>query len=293
MAAQAGNILDTIAEKTRERVLSDIEIVSRDDMRAKALEIANAELAANAAAGLVDDEGNALFEYRFMKNLFEPGMQFICEAKKASPSKGVIAQDFPYLEIARSYEEAGAAAISCLTEPHWFLGSDTYLYEIAQAVDIPVLRKDFVVDEYMVYQAKVLGAEAILLIVAILDDEQLRAWHELALSLGLSVLVEAHDEEEISRALAAGARIIGVNNRNLKDFTVDINHAGNLRELVPQDVLFVAESGISGADDVAAAALSGADAVLVGEALMRSEDKAATLASFKKAAADALAGENA
>ena len=208
-------------------------------------------------------------------------MSFICECKKASPSKGLIAPDFPYLEIAKSYEDGGASAISVLTEPQWFLGQNTYLQEIVQAVHIPCLRKDFTVDDYMIYEAKVLGASAVLLICSLLSEEQIRDSIKLCDSLGLSALVEAHDADEIEMALRAGARIIGVNNRNLKDFTVDIHNSGRLRSLVPPEVLFVAESGMKTRADVAALEEMGGNAVLIGETLMRSEHKKQLLADLK------------
>lgn len=200
-------------------------------------------------------------------------MSFICEVKKASPSKGIIAEDFPYMQIAGEYEKAGAAAISCLTEPYYFKGSDDYLKEIAAHVQIPVLRKDFTVDEYMIYEAKVFGASAVLLICAILTDEELARFHKIADSLGLSALVEAHTEEEVRRAIASGARIIGVNNRDLKTFKVDINTSTRLRKLVPDDIVYVSESGIRNAEDIAALYKNNTDAVLIGETLMRAPDK--------------------
>ncbi len=210
-----------------------------------------------------------------------PGISFICECKKASPSKGLIASDFPFLQIAEEYEAAGADAISVLTEPKWFLGSDEYLREIAKKVSIPCLRKDFTVDPYMIYEARLLGAAAILLICSILDPEELREYRELCDELGLSALVEAHDEEEIRTALDAGARIIGVNNRNLKDFTVDTENSRRLRSLIPGDVLFVSESGVRDAEDVEKLREIGVDAVLVGEALMRAKDKRQMLRQLK------------
>lgn len=219
--------------------------------------------------------------FRFEEALAKPGLSFICECKKASPSKGLIAQEFPYLQIAKDYEAAGADAISVLTEPRWFLGSDVYLQEIAASVSTPCLRKDFIVDEYMIYEAKLLGASAVLLICAILDDAQLKAYGELCDTLGLSALVEAHDDAEVDRALAAGARILGVNNRNLKDFTVDTANSRRLRARIPKQVLFVSESGVKTAQDVAQLAAIGADAVLIGETLMRAPDKAAKLRELK------------
>lgn len=212
-------------------------------------------------------------DFAFEKALQKPGVSFICECKKASPSKGLIAPEFPYLEIARGYEDAGADAVSVLTEPKWFLGSDTYLREIAAAVSIPCLRKDFTVDEYMIYEAKLLGASAVLLICSILSEAQIREYLAVCDTLGLSALVETHDEAEVDIALAAGARIVGVNNRNLKDFTVDTENSRRLRERIPRKVLFVSESGVSGPEDVKKLGQIGADAVLVGEALMRALDK--------------------
>lgn len=212
-------------------------------------------------------------EFSFEKALSKPGISFVCECKKASPSKGLIAPDFPYLQIARQYEAAGADCISVLTEPKWFLGSDRYLQEIAKAVKIPCLRKDFTVDEYMIHEAKVLGASAVLLICSILDEAQMKEYLAICEELGLSALVEAHDEAEVEMALSAGARIIGVNNRNLKDFTVDTDNSRRLRALIPDNVLFVSESGVQGPEDVGRLAQIGVDAVLVGEALMRAQDK--------------------
>ena len=193
----------------------------------------------------------------------------------------MIAPEFPYLEIARDYEAAGADCISVLTEPKYFLGSDDYLREIAGSVNIPVLRKDFIVDEYMIYQAKFLGAGAVLLICALLDDKTLTRYINICDELGLSALVEAHDEREINIAINSGARIIGVNNRNLRDFSVDVTNSKRLRELVPSDILFVSESGVSTPEDVRNIRDIGADAVLIGEVLMRSPDKKAKLSELK------------
>ena len=220
-------------------------------------------------------------DFGFEKALKKPGMSFICECKRASPSKGLIAPEFPYLDIARDYEAAGADCVSVLTEPEWFLGSDRYLEEIAHTVGIPCLRKDFTVDEYMIYEAKLLGASAVLLICSILDAEQLKEYIGVADSLGLSSLVEAHDEREIAAAVGAGARVIGVNNRNLKDFTVDTGNSGKLRSIVPDDIVFVSESGVSDAGDVKRLYNAHVDAVLIGEALMRASDRKAKLAELR------------
>ena len=216
-------------------------------------------------------------DFAFEKALQKPGISFICECKKASPSKGLIAPDFPYLQIAKEYETAGADCISVLTEPKWFLGSDEYLREIAGNVSIPCLRKDFTVDAYMIYEAKLLGASAVLLICAILSEEQIREYIDICDTLGLSALVEAHDETEVEIAVRAGARIIGVNNRNLKDFTVNTDNSRRLREMIPNEALFVSESGVNCAGDVAKLRHIGADAVLIGEALMRAPDKKSKL----------------
>lgn len=220
-------------------------------------------------------------DFGFEKALKKPGMSFICECKRASPSKGLIAPEFPYLDIARDYEAAGADCVSVLTEPEWFLGSDRYLEEITHTVGIPCLRKDFTVDEYMIYEAKLLGASAVLLICSILDAEQLKEYIGVADSLGLSSLVEAHDEREIAAAVGAGARVIGVNNRNLKDFTVDTGNSGKLRSLVPDDIVYVSESGVSDAADVKRLYDAHVDAVLIGEALMRASDRKAKLAELR------------
>ncbi|MEE3419665.1 MAG: indole-3-glycerol phosphate synthase TrpC [Lachnospiraceae bacterium] len=220
---------------------------------------------------------NTAGDFPFEKALRKPGLSFITEVKKASPSKGIIAESFPYAQIAEDYDNAGADCISCLTEPYWFMGSNKYLTEIKSRVNIPVLRKDFTVDDYMIYEAKAIGADAILLICAILDPVQLHDYQQLADELGLSAIVEAHSAEEIEMGLKAGARILGVNNRNLKDFTVDVTNAGNLRSLVPDDVLFISESGVRTREDILVAEQMRADAVLVGETMMRSENKSKKL----------------
>ena len=256
-------ILDTLADHARARTERNKGRVSFDEMKMLALSM-------NADTG-----------YPFEKALGAPGISFICEVKKASPSKGLIATEFPYLSIAREYEAAGAAAISCLTEPDFFLGSDEYLREIAAAVKIPVLRKDFTVDPYMIYEAKVLGASAVLLICAILSDSELLEYGKIARALGLSALVEAHDEREVERALRVEHGIVGVNNRDLKTFTVDCGNSVRLRKMVPDDRLFVSESGIRTAEDIAVLRQNGTDAVLIGETLMRSPDKAAVLRELR------------
>ena len=252
------SILDQLADHARERVSEAKMKMPLDEIKRLALSLPKGDFA-------------------FEKALSKDGISFICECKKASPSKGLIAPEFPYLMIAREYEAAGADCISVLTEPKWFLGRDEYLREIAGNVSSPCLRKDFTVDEYMIYEAKLLGAKAVLLICSILTAEDIREYVYLCDALGLSALVEAHDEFEVKIALKAGARIIGVNNRNLKDFSVDTENSGRLRRLIPKDVLFVSESGVRNAEDVAKLREIGADAVLIGETLMRASDKQAKL----------------
>lgn len=219
--------------------------------------------------------------FPFERALQRPGLCFICEVKQASPSKGVIAGEFNYLQIARDYEAAGADAISVLTEPQYFHGKLQYLQQIHQTVATPILRKDFVIDPYMIYQARLAGAAAILLITAILTDRQLTDYLQLADNLGLSAVVEVHDEIEAQRALAVGARVIGVNNRNLKDFSVDLTTSIRLRQLVPGTKLFISESGIQTAEDVQALREVYVDAVLIGESMMRASDKTAQLAALR------------
>ena len=220
-------------------------------------------------------------DFAFEKKLKEDGISFICECKKASPSKGIIASDFPYLDIAKSYETAGASCISVLTEPKWFMGSLDYLEEIASEVSIPVLRKDFTIDEYMIYEARAKRASAVLLICSILDADTLGRYIRICDELELTALVEAHDKNECDMALGEGARVIGVNNRNLRDFTVDPSNCLRLREYVGDKALFVAESGVKTREDVESLEKEGVDAVLIGESMMRAEDKTAFLSSLK------------
>ena len=261
------DILRQLADYARIRTAEAKKKVSPDEMKARAFSM-------NTDTG-----------FPFEKALSGQDIGFICECKKASPSKGMIAEHFPYLDIAKQYEKAGADCISVLTEPKWFLGKDEYLRQISQQVTIPCLRKDFTVDEYMIYQAKIMGASAVLLICAILDDDELNEYYDIAKSLGLSVLVETHDEKEIERALAInngkGPNIIGVNNRNLKDFTVDIENSVRLREMVPADKVFVSESGIKTPADTEILLANKTDAVLIGETLMRTEDKAGMIKGLK------------
>ena len=260
------DILHEIAEKTKERIAEKEREIPLSEIRSEAEKMpANTRFPFEGALKL------------YVGNPKLSDVVFICEVKKASPSKGIIAEDFPYLQIAQDYEKAGAAAISCLTEPFWFKGSDNYLREIAANVNIPVLRKDFTVNDYMIYEAKTLGASAVLLICSILSEQQLSEYLGLAHSLGLSALVEAHNEAEIETAVKIGAKIIGVNNRDLKTFNVDVNNAAHLRDLVPRDRIFVSESGVKTAEDVENIRKYGANAVLIGETLMRAPDKKAKL----------------
>lgn len=256
-------ILDNIVAKTRTRI---------EELKAvKSLESLKKEASASPANN----------PFSFENALKADDISFICEVKKASPSKGIIAEHFPYTAIAREYESAGASTISVLTEPYFFLGSDQYLKEIKQVTKLPVLRKDFTIDPYQIYEAKAIGADAILLICAILDTKAIREYIKTADELGLSCLVEAHDEMEINAALEAGARVIGVNNRNLKTFEVDINTSVRLRELVPKNKVFVSESGINSPEDISVLRQNGTNAVLIGETLMRSRNISKELARLK------------
>lgn len=257
------NILNEIAQKTRLRIAEKEKEIPLKEIR-------------DTAEKLPNDTG-----FPFEKALMGNDISFICEVKKASPSKGVIAENFPYLEIAMDYEKAGASAISCLTEPFWFKGSDEILSEITSTVNIPVLRKDFTISEYMIYEAKILGAGAVLLICSILSEDELKSYLELAHSLGMSALVETHNENEIKTAVKIGAKIIGVNNRDLKSFAVDVGNSARLRELIPNDRIFVSESGITTASDVQKLREIGVNAVLIGEALMRADDKTAKLKELR------------
>lgn len=256
------NILDELSSYAKERVRAAKLCYPVEEIKERAMSLPRGTFA-------------------FEKAMQGPDISFICECKKASPSKGLIAEDFPYLEIAKEYEKAGADGISVLTEPKWFLGKDEYLKEITKTVKVPCLRKDFTVDEYMIYEAKILGASAVLLICSILEAKQIRDYIKICDQLGLSALVEAHDEEEVQMAIRAGARMIGVNNRNLKDFTVDTENSKRLREQIPRDIVFVSESGVKTPEDVKILREIGADAVLIGETLMRASDKKQKLLELK------------
>ncbi|HWQ79416.1 MAG TPA: indole-3-glycerol phosphate synthase TrpC [Anaerovoracaceae bacterium] len=276
------DILNFIAARTRIRVeekkaIKPLEVIAEEAHR----------LCAAGARSLCAEKtvrpGGEEPGFPFERALSKEDMSFICEIKKASPSKGILAEDFPYLQIAGEYEEAGADAVSVLTEPEWFLGSDRYLSEIRKSVALPLLRKDFTVDAYQIYEAKLLGADAVLLICALLDQETLEDYIQTAHKLGLSALVEAHTEPEVRMAVTAGARIIGVNNRDLKTFELDINTSIRLRGLTPNDVLFISESGIKTPEDIARLRENKVDAVLIGETLMRSGDKKKLLAELRGA----------
>ncbi len=259
----AADILRQLADYARLRVLKDQETFSREEMRERAMSLGR---------------GSGV---RFEEALKRPGLSFICEIKRASPSKGLISPDFPYLTIAGEYASAGADCISCLTEPKWFLGSDEIFREIRRRVDTPMIRKDFTVDEYQIYQARVMGADAVLLICSLLEERTLSRYLDLCGELGLCALTETHSEAEIDMALSAGARLIGVNNRNLKDFTVDFSNAARLRDRIPPDRLFIAESGVKTAADAVRLREIRADAALIGEALMRSPDRPAFLRELR------------
>ena len=256
-------MLNKIVAKTKERLAEAKNNKSLDEMMEEALKLE------------INDE------FPFKEALKDSEIAIIAEVKKASPSKGLIAEDFDYIEIAREYEQAGASAISVLTEPYFFQGSNDYLREISQNVRIPILRKDFIIDEYMIYESKVLGASAILLIVSILDSNRLKEYLDLAHDLGLSAIVETHDADEIRTAMDAGAEIIGVNNRNLADFTVDIENSVNLRRLVSDNIIFISESGIKTKEDVSRLKENNVDAVLIGETLMKSDDKKSLILELK------------
>lgn len=252
-------ILDKIAASTRIRVAEDMARVSLEEMKER-------------AKG-VEKNVNVLPPFAFETQLKTPGIHFICEVKKASPSKGLIAPDFPYEAIAKAYQEAGADCVSVLTEPEFFQGNKAYLTAIKKVITIPVIRKDFIISDYQIYEAKAIGADCVLLICALLDKETLEGYINLAHSLGISALVEAHDEAEIQMALQAGARMIGVNNRNLKTFEVDVHNSPRLRKLVPDNIVFVAESGIKTREDIEILEAGGVNGVLIGETLMRSSNK--------------------
>lgn len=252
-------ILDKLATHSKLRVENQKKNISLNKIKREALAL------------------NINNDFPFEKALREEGMSFICEVKKASPSKGLIAKDFDYINIAREYEKAGASVISVLTEPKYFLGNNKYLKEISENVNIPILRKDFTVDEYQIYEAKVIGASAVLLICAILEEEQLKEYINLAHSLGLSALVEAHSKEEIEMAVKAGARVIGVNNRDLKTFEVDITLSEKLRKYVSEDKIYISESGIKTRLDVKRLEEIHVNGVLIGETFMKSEDKKSML----------------
>lgn len=264
------NLLEEIAAKTVKRVAEAKKAVPLEEMQKRAWDMVREE----------QDAGHPVpspEEAAFFQAVYEGNLSFICEVKKASPSKGLIAPDFPYLSIAQEYERAGASAISVLTEPYWFQGENRYLQEIRQKVSVPILRKDFTVDEYMIYEAKVIGADAVLLICSILNEEQLTAYREIAESLGMTALMEAHDQEEVDRAAASGAHLIGVNNRDLRTFTVDIHNSIRYRQSVDPRIGFVSESGIRTAEDIAELAENHVNGVLIGETLMRAPDREAAL----------------
>ena len=256
-------MLDEIVLKTKERLAEAKENKSLEELKAEVKQLETSQ------------------DFPFKQALSGDEISIIAEVKKASPSKGLIAEDFDYLAIAKEYENAGASAISVLTEPYFFKGSDVYLKEIAENVNIPVLRKDFVIDEYMIWEAKLLGASCVLLIVSILSIVELKKFLDLAHDLGLSAIVETHDGDEIRTAMNVGAEIIGVNNRNLNDFTVDIENSINLRRCVSEDVIFISESGIKTPEDVRKLKENNVDAVLIGETLMKSDDKKAMISELK------------
>ena len=259
------DMLDEIVEKTKERLVESKKNKSLDELKDEVAKM------------------NITQDFPFKEALSGDEISIIAEVKRASPSKGIIAEDFDYVFIAKDYEDAGASAISVLTEPYFFKGSNDYLKEISENVSIPILRKDFVIDEYMIWEAKAIGASAVLLIVSILSIVELKKFLDLAHDLGLSAIVEAHDGNEIRTALNVGAEIIGVNNRNLTDFSVDIENSISLRRCVSGDVVFISESGIKTPEDVRRLKENDVDAVLIGETLMKCDDKKAMISEFKNA----------
>lgn len=274
-AAGAANILQVIAAYAKERVAAAKQDVPLSEVR----RLAEQRYAKERAAGTTAEPSGAGM-LPFEVALRAPGMRFICECKKASPSKGIIAEAYPYLQIAKAYDRAGAACLSVLTEPKWFLGQLSYLEEIAAAVSVPCLRKDFTVDPYMIYEAKAAGASAVLLIASILSGEEIEEDLAICRSIGLSALCEAHDAAEVECLAKAGARIIGVNNRDLRDFSVDFSNSLSLRQYAPAGTVFVAESGVKTAEDVRLLYDNGIRACLIGESLMRAPDKSAKLAEL-------------
>lgn len=262
------NILDKICETTKERIEKEKQKISLSEIRKLAENIKN-----NSNFDFEKAIGKKYKDNKNNKYNKEKRINFICEIKKASPSKGIISESFDYIEIAKDYEKAEADAISCLTEPYYFMGSDNYLKEVKGIVNIPVLRKDFIIDEYMIYQSKNIKADAILLIAAVLDKYKLKDYFDIANELGLSSLIEVHNEEELEKAVNINARIIGVNNRDLKTFNVDINNSVRLRKLVPKNIIFVSESGIKDRNDIKILEENETDAVLIGERLMTKKDK--------------------
>ena len=255
-------ILDKLAQSTKNRLKQEKKTIPLEVVKKQALDMPKGK-------------------FEFEKALAKPGINFICEVKKASPSKGIIAEKFPYVDIAKEYEKAGATCISVLTEPEYFKGDKKYLKEISENVSIPLIRKDFVIDEYMIYDGKIHGASCVLLICSLLDEDTIRKYIEICDSLGMSALVEAHDEEEVEKAIKSGARIIGVNNRDLKTFTVDIGNSERLRKLVPEDILFVAESGIKSNVEIERLKKAKVNGVLIGETFMKAENKKQMLDELK------------
>lgn len=260
-------ILDELAEYARARVENAKKRISFQEIRERAMSL---------------PKGN----FRFQRALENNEMSFICEIKRASPSKGIISEEFPYLEIAKEYEAAGAQCISCLTEPKWFMGSDEIFCDIRSKVNLPMLRKDFTVDEYQLYEARCMEADAVLLICALLDTKTIFQFLMRCEEMRICAIVEAHDEEEIKSAVSAGARLIGINNRNLKDFTVDFTNTLKLKDKIPADILLIAESGIKSQEDIKALKKAGVDAVIIGESLMKAKNKGELLESFRRAASE-------
>lgn len=256
-------ILDDLVAATKQRLVEEKKQVPLIELKQQAQQIPNRD------------------SQTIINKFLEPKLHFIGEIKKSSPSKGTIVDDFPYMKIAQEYQDAKIDAISILTEPTYFQGKLAYLKEISKTSNVPLLRKDFTIDPYMIYQAKVAGASLILLIVAILDDEELISYLKLSQKLGLAALVEVHNENELQRALKANAKIIGVNNRNLKDFTVDINNSLKLRPLVPKQIPFITESGIKTSADIKKLKRAQVNGVLIGETFMKAPDRVKIIQKFQ------------
>ncbi len=249
------DVLDKICTDKRDHVDAKMRIKSLDDLKVLLEE-------ATPTRAFI----NSLIDYK------ENDVALIAEVKKASPSKGIIRENFDPIDIATQYQAYGATCLSVLTDEPYFQGSDDCFTKVRDAIGLPMLRKDFMIDEYQIYESRILGADCILLIMACLSDSQASEFYDLAMSLDMDVLVEVHDEEELTRALRFNPKMVGVNNRNLKTLEVDLNTGLHLARMMPDDILKVAESGIAQHNDIQAFQAAGYGAFLVGESLMRQDD---------------------